>query len=363
MGPICLLVFINLFILIMAIRAAFTLQDHVLGFGNLRTLLWVSVVALPLLGATWILALLAASERHPLLTPFLSAAVLIHAAFSLAGYCFANNRVRQNLIRSIMRCMGKKVPLLDTTSVVGVPSTSSQNISGQSVSVSMKSRFSFYRLNCRDQHWRTIQLWIPLVAILASRPLVPLQDRLLRPVQVLTGNRCLILDNLLFSFCRSDTHLRHTSTSTSNYNSTSDVPSYMRGFEQETGLHRHRELPEESERRERRADSDSDSDGSEGRSLDLASSHSSDDDESSTRRHRARGTTSGRQGYLPNITEHVVSRCGTPPSLNVVTNSQLFPAVQPSYGSRWSSQLPEAYLPNPNGTNYHLVCAWWLNWL
>jgi cadherin EGF LAG seven-pass G-type receptor 1 len=122
----------------------------------------------------------------------------------------------------------------------------------------------------------------------------------------------------------------------------------MRGFEQETGLHRHRELPEESERRERRADSDSDSDGSEGRSLDLASSHSSDDDESSTRRHRARGTTSGRQGYLPNITEHVVSRCGTPPSLNVVTNSQLFPAVQPSYGSRWSSQLPEAYLPNPN---------------
>lgn len=93
-------------------------------------------------------------------------------------------------------------------------------------------------------------------------------------------------------FCRSDTHLRHTSTSTSNYNSTSDVPSYLRGFEHETGLHRHRELPEEGERRERRTergDSDSDSDGSEGRSLDLASSHSSDDDESSTRRHRTRG--------------------------------------------------------------------------
>lgn len=31
--------------------------------------------------------------------------------------------------RSIMRCMGKKVPLIETTSVVGVPSTSSQNIS------------------------------------------------------------------------------------------------------------------------------------------------------------------------------------------------------------------------------------------
>lgn len=116
-------------------------------------------------------------------------------------------------------------------------------------------------------------------------------------------------------------------------------------------MHRHREPPpEESQRREpRRRDSDSDSDGSEGRSLDLASSHSSDDDESSTRRHRTRGAGASRQGYLPNITEHVVSRCGTPPSLNVVTNSQLFPAVPPNYGSRWSSQLPEAYLTNPNG--------------
>lgn len=109
-------------------------------FFNFRTLLWVSVVALPLLGATWVLAILAASEKHPLLTPALSAAVLIHAAFALAGYCFANNRVRQNLVRSVMRCMGKKVPLLETTSVVGVASASSQNISAQSVSDALLSR-------------------------------------------------------------------------------------------------------------------------------------------------------------------------------------------------------------------------------
>jgi len=38
---------------------------------------------------------------------------------------------------------------------------------------------------------------------------------------------------------RSDTQLRHTSTSTSNYNSASDMPSYIRGFD--AGLHRHRE--------------------------------------------------------------------------------------------------------------------------
>lgn len=98
-GPICLMVAFNLLVLVLAIRAAFTLQDHVMGFGNLRTLLWVSVIALPLMGAAWVLALLAGSERHPLLTPFLSLSVLLHAIFSLAGYCFANNRVRQNLLR------------------------------------------------------------------------------------------------------------------------------------------------------------------------------------------------------------------------------------------------------------------------
>ncbi|XP_072387451.1 protocadherin-like wing polarity protein stan isoform X2 [Diabrotica undecimpunctata] len=322
-GPICLLVLINIFVLAFSVRAAFTLQDHVLGFGNLRTLLWVSVIALPLLGATWVLALLDASERHPLLTPFLSVAVLVHAGFSLAGYCFANNRVRQNLIRSIMRCMGKKVPLLDTTSVMGVPSTSSQNINAQS-----RSALAYHS---GDTSRRNIGI---STSSTTSRSTTKTSS----------------------SPYRSDSHLRHTSTSTSNYNSTSDVPSYLRGFEHETGLHRHREVPEEpEERRERRTDradrgerdSDSDTDASEGRSLDLASSHSSDDDESSTRRHRTR-TNIVRQGYLPNITEHVVSRCGTPPSLNVVTNSQLFPAVAPSYGSRWASQLPESYLPNHN---------------
>ena len=182
---------------------------------------------------------------------------------------------------------------------------------------------------------------------MAYQRLVPPQDPPPKQALAPTGNSQTILNQIITQSYRSDTHLRHTSTSTSNYNSTSDVPSYMRGFEHETGLHRHREPPEATERRERRADSDSDSDGSEGRSLDLASSHSSDDDESSTRRHRNRGP-SARQGYLPNITEHVVSRCGTPPSLNV-NNSQLFPSVQSGYGSRWSSQLPEAYLPNPNG--------------
>ncbi|KAJ8975858.1 hypothetical protein NQ317_015895 [Molorchus minor] len=301
-GPICLLVLINVCILILSIRAAFTLQDHVLGFGNLRTLLWVSVIALPLLGATWVLALLDASEKHPLLTPFLSAAVLVHAGFSLAGYCFANNRVRQNLLRSVLKCMGKKVPLLETTSVVGVPSTSTQNISTQS-----RSALAYH--SGLDPNRRNIG--------------ISTSSTTSRSTTKTSSMTCLpILEALSMK-------LYHT-----------DTVSCQRRVKEERG-----EL--------KGGDSDSDTDGSEGRSLDLASSHSSDDAESSARRHRVRGpngSANGRQGYLPNITEHVVSRCGTPPSLNVVTNSQLFPAIQPSYGSRWSSQLPESYLPNSNVT-------------
>lgn len=127
---------------------------------------------------------------------------------------------------------------------------------------------------------------------------------------------------LLFSF-RSDTQLRNTSTTTSNYDhSTSDLPS---------SFHRTQHT------------SDSDSEGSgEGRSLDLASSHSSDEDDSSRHRGRRSNMSSNRPPpFLPNINEDP----GLPPSLNVITNSQLFPNLKPLYAPRWNSQ------PYPTGTN------------
>lgn len=328
-GPVCAMAVVNLCVLALSVRAAFTLKDHVMGFGNLRyvtvlqfwagsdglfcrTLLWLSVISLPLLVTMWVLALLMASDHSPMLTYLLSLTVLVHAVFSLLGYCFVNQRVRQNLFRSIMHCMGKKVPLLETTSVMGAASTSSHNISMQA----SRSALAYHNTGAGFEATTRRHVGISTSST-TSRSTTK------------TGS----------SPYRSDTHLRHTSTSTSNYNSTSDVPSYLRSFEAEG--HRRREVLEESERR--RGDSDSESDGSEGRSLELASSHSSDDDESSTshRRHRTRNAAS-TVGYLPNITEHVVS----PPALNCVTNSQLFPTV---YASRWSSQLPESYLGNEVG--------------
>ena len=116
----------------MSVRAAFTLKEHILGFGNLRTLLWLSVASLPLLGATWTLAVLNASENSSILSYLLSIAIVIHSAFSLIGYCFVNSRVRRNLYLSVLRCIGKKTSLLEgSTGNVN----SSQNINGQSVRI------------------------------------------------------------------------------------------------------------------------------------------------------------------------------------------------------------------------------------
>lgn len=94
-GPIAGMSVVNLLILFVSVKAAFTLKDHVLGFGNLRTLLWLSVVSLPLMGVMWVLAVLAASEHSQLLSLLLSGVVLLHALFCLIGYCIINKRVRE----------------------------------------------------------------------------------------------------------------------------------------------------------------------------------------------------------------------------------------------------------------------------
>lgn len=302
---------VNLLILFVSVKAAFTLKDHVLGFGNLRTLLWLSVVSLPLMGVMWVLAVLSASENSQLLSLLLCVVVVIHAIFCLIGYCVINKRVRENLHRIGLRCMGKKVPLLD----------SSMAASNSSPNANPRSPGGFLAAGSYDTARRNMGI---SASSTTSRSTAK------------TGS----------SPYRSDGQLRHTSTSTSNYNSTSDMQSYMKGYE---SGNKHRE----GGKYKRRKDSDSGSE-SDGRSLDLASSHSSDEDES-----RAGGNMSTLQrnnnaaGYLPNITEHVTAT--TPPELNVVQSPQLFPSVKgPLYAPRWSSQLPEAYLPASTSANNNL---------
>lgn len=272
-----------------------------------RTLLWLAVVSLPLMGIMWVLSVLAASENSEILTMLLSGAIVIHAIFCMIGYCVINKRVRENIRNTCLRCMGQKVPLLDSSQAISV---SSQNAAGSNP----RSPGGFLA----GQYDTTQRKHIGISA---------------------SSTTSKSTTKTSSSPYRSDGQLRHTSTSTSNYNS--DVQSYMRGYNPKR---RHRD--DKSKRNRRDSDSGSDTDG---RSLELASSHSSDEEESrvgTSSTHANAGVTAS-PSYLPNITEHV--QATTPPELNVVQSPQLFPSIQPVYGTRWSSQAPESFLPNPNG--------------
>uniref|UniRef100_A0AAG5D0U0 Protocadherin-like wing polarity protein stan n=1 Tax=Anopheles atroparvus TaxID=41427 RepID=A0AAG5D0U0_ANOAO len=317
-GPIAIVSVFDLFILFLSVKAAFTIKDHVLGFGNLRTLLWLSVVSLPLLGIMWVLAVLSASDNSQLLNMLLSAVVIMHSLFSVIGYCIINKRVRENLHNAFLRCIGRKVPLLDSSIAI---SSSSQNVgSPKTPGFAGGPSGGQYETARRNIGISTSSTTSRSTAKTSSSPY------------------------------RSDGQFRHTSTSTSNYNS-DGVASYMRGHYEESALRkiknggqgRHGDGERRSHRRHRR-DSDSGSE-TDGRSLELASSHSSDDEESRVGRnsstHRSTGVCS--TAYLPNITEHVAT---TPPELHVVQSPQLFPNVTPT---RWPNQNAGNYLPPGNG--------------
>ncbi|CAG9784878.1 unnamed protein product [Diatraea saccharalis] len=184
---------------------------------------------------------------------------------------------------TILRCLGKKVPLADTSIII---SSSAQNLSQVN-----RSALAYHSSTEPGRQLRNIGI---SASSTTSRSTTKTSSS---------------------PYSRSDGQLRHTSTSTSNYNtSASDMPAYLRGFDSSLNTRK-----DDESRRRRKArgvesskaggggggggeateGTDSDSDASE-RSLDLASSHSSDDDETTTRE-RVSSSTGG--SYLPNITE------------------------------------------------------------
>lgn len=82
-----------------------------------RTLLWLGILFLPLLGATWVLAVLSVSEDLEILHYFFSVFSLLTALFVLVGYCLLNSRVRDSLYFMFLACTGRKVPYQETLSV------------------------------------------------------------------------------------------------------------------------------------------------------------------------------------------------------------------------------------------------------
>ncbi|XP_022163708.1 protocadherin-like wing polarity protein stan isoform X2 [Myzus persicae] len=282
-GPTCLAVAITVIVLLLCIRAAFTLKDHVLGYGNLRSVLVVQVICLPILVGVWLLEVVVASERDTRLTYTLCAAVCSQGWLVLAGLCYSNAKLRCGIHHCALRLIGKEIPEKNE------PDSGIGAISPPTIRSSLSYRNTG----------------------------VTATDGIRRPIGIsMSSTTSRSTTKTSSSPYRSDTQLRNTSTTTSNYDhSTSDLPS---------SFHRTQHT------------SDSDSEGSgEGRSLDLASSHSSDEDDSSRHRGRRSNTSSNRPPpFLPNINEDP----GLPPSLNVITNSQLFPNLKPLYAPRWTSQ-------------------------
>ncbi|KAL7299168.1 hypothetical protein TKK_0007766 [Trichogramma kaykai] len=328
-GPICAMVFVNFSVLILSVRVAFTLKDHVMGFGNLRTLLWLAVASLPLLGTTWTLAVLSASENSPTLSYMLSIAVVVHATFSLVGYCFINGRVRRNLYLSLLKCIGKKAPLLDVSMVNG---SSSQNVTSgitQRSGIAYSSTYGGTDGNSKRAN----------VGVSTSS----------------TTSRS--TNKTSSSPYRSDNQLRNTSTSTSNYNSDRGAFMSKRG-NNSTKLQRFETTQQNQNEERQETESDSDTTPPDGRmrTIELTNSHSSDE-EAGAKALKNAGVSTQQQKhiqYQPNIPEEASGESNnaaiTTETLNVLhcSTTDLFPNIKPIYAPRWSSQLPEAYLPGSN---------------
>ncbi|XP_069162090.1 protocadherin-like wing polarity protein stan isoform X3 [Procambarus clarkii] len=329
-GPICAIVIIILLVFVMAIRASLTLKGHVEGFGNLRTLLWLGILFLPLLGATWVLAVLSVSEDLEILHYFFSVFSLLTAVFILVGYCLLNSRVRDSLYFMFLTCTGKKVPYQESLSVTRTSVVSRSaltynddfNILRRNIGISTASTTS--RSTCKT----------------SSSPYS-------RGEGAIAGGRVA------------------SSSTPSNYNSNTDLNSQSvkspYAYNDSTMFHRKHGATGRSSSKHRESESESEL-SLDHRSLDLASSHSSDEDDTTTHngtlRVNERRTNPPPEvppkpsSYLPNIYDlDTTAEALPPPPPGMIggsgptgaAGSPLLHNIRPLYATHWSSQLPPAY--------------------
>ncbi|CAN8002126.1 unnamed protein product, partial [Ixodes hexagonus] len=109
-GPVCVMVLATLVMFSLSIRASVQIKDTVMDFGNLRVLLWVSVLLLPLVGGCWTLALLSVGDEPPVLRLALPPLCFLTGLYVFLGYCILNRRVRQHLCYLWARLRGRKLP-------------------------------------------------------------------------------------------------------------------------------------------------------------------------------------------------------------------------------------------------------------
>lgn len=87
----------NLFVFLLALQASIQIKATICDYGNLRTMLWLSIVLLPLLAALWILGLLSINDAIDELHYAYSLTTLLSSLYVFIGYCLVNRRVRHNI--------------------------------------------------------------------------------------------------------------------------------------------------------------------------------------------------------------------------------------------------------------------------
>ncbi|XP_054168820.1 protocadherin-like wing polarity protein stan [Oppia nitens] len=112
-APICVAIIINLVVFLLAIQASVQIKEAISDYGNLRTLLWLSIILLPLLGSVWILALLSVNDSLDELHYGYSMMSLLTSLYVFIGYCVINYRVRHNVQALWARIQGKKAIFID----------------------------------------------------------------------------------------------------------------------------------------------------------------------------------------------------------------------------------------------------------
>ncbi|KAG8196303.1 hypothetical protein JTE90_013791 [Oedothorax gibbosus] len=307
-GPICFVVLLNLGVFAMAIKASVQIKDTIMDFGNLRTVLWLGVILLPLLGATWVLAILSVNESLEVLHFIFSIFSCVTGIYIFVGYCIINKKVRQQLQHTWARLRGKKVPY-------------DESLSGTRTTVVSRSALAYQNSSFdvlqRNMGISTSSTTSRSTAKTSSSPY------------------------------RSDSHLKtHTSTSGSEPRRRTSRKGYLYG----KSRHRVVDDPDTGEISRRRAQtSDSESDLSlDHASLDLASSHSSDEDEyngDTWKKKKAASKKSPDVPPKPNITaESNLYGTSLVPTkgFNLPAGSGVTPYAQ--YTSSWG--LPRNILPS-----------------
>ena len=109
-GPLIVSLLLQISILFMAIRAAFTLKAQIEDFGNLRGLLLLNIGLLPLATGTWTCAFFLVNEDSNELTLAYSVATLITSFYIFLGYVAFNGRVRNGIRNRYLVLIGKKLP-------------------------------------------------------------------------------------------------------------------------------------------------------------------------------------------------------------------------------------------------------------